>query len=609
MNFKECFFQRFPLHNLKTVVSKPAKENATKAQSIFVPEVLKDKEGDVIAELHYLYHLPILTFYTADPILKAQAQAKLTARYMIDLYDSFIQFLPLAANVKSGEFKVDPIKFVGVEIRRRKLNFDYVEVELHYMLIEFNAYILELNKKAYSGLTHRTFTMDDLKAFLALCDVYKGIGCSAALRTTADKEFEFIRNLDWEPLNRLGDHTLGVMSYTGHGDLNKPQMVFSIGFTPGILGLSVVNDKGLIITLNEATKMKTKRENAKPNAIPQFILARQLIENCVTLEDVEKYLVDHQPATSHILSVMDAYGNYGVFEMLPNVGPFSNDLYHLRRPQFGRLHVSNHFLDDNDNPLKGSEGFDCSFERFKNMGNALSNHEDALRVASSTNVHDSIQTLIFKRQADILKMSLNWSNSYSATAINSITGKLQYTDINLTEEFAIYAQRLAKQGLKGTAMPKIHQNLIRLMQSSHELGSIHPELGYYLSCYYSELVTLHANKNTIDSEINKATVDMLELIDAIQNDRRFNSQEGLSHDKNGFNYEIWGVLVLLAPLLDYRLSFVISVLALAYNYNETLTNYASGKSNELILREKILNEMQKILGDTTNSLTLVSIQK
>lgn len=604
MQFKECFFQRFPLDNLKSVFTKPDKDSTTKARTVFAVDEFKDDNGHIIAEISYLEDLPILTFYTSDPILKAQAQAKLTAKYMIELYNAFMQFLPLVSGIKTKEFKWDPIKFVGEEIRRRQLNFEYVDTELHYMLIEFNAYIVEQNKTAYSGLGLKLFTMDDLKAFLALCDVYKGIGCSAALRMNDSYEYEFIRNLDWEPFNKLANHTLGLMTSTGHEDRSKPQHVFSITFTPGILGLSMVNDKGLIITLNEATKMQTKRENANPNAIPQFILVRQLIENCTTLGEVETYLQTHQPATSHILSIMDREGNFGIFEMLPNKGPFANDLYHLRKPKSNMVHVSNHFLDDNDSPINGSEGFDCSFIRFLDMDFALSYNKSALDIARSTNVHDSIQTLIFSRKGEDLKLKLNWANGYSATAVDPVTHQLNYTEMEINKEFATYAKQSFQQNRALTVMPEIHQHLIQLMQLSHVIGHTHPQLGYDMNEFYSELVTLLVGQKHSESGIHEQIKDMLKLIHSV---RQKNVQFCPQNPQADYSKGLIPSLLLMSPLLGAQTTVVICLCMLAYQNSETLTNCINGKSRITFLREKIANEMQRHLNEVEKPSMSLSI--
>lgn len=604
MQFKECFFQRYPLNNLTSAFVKPVKDRTSKAQCVFKTDSFVDDEGHLIAEIVYLEDLPVIKFYTETPALKAQAQAKLTAKYMVELYNAFMQFLPLASGFKTGEFKYDPIKFVGEEIRRRQLNFEYVDIELHYMLIEFNAYIIEQNKTAYTGLSHKLFTMDDLKSFLALCDVYKGIGCSAALRKTDSGEFEFIRNLDWEPFNKLGNHTLGLMTSTGHEDRSKPQHVFSIGFTPGILGLSMVNDKGLIITLNEATKMQTKRENTNTGAIPQFILVRQLIENCATLDEVEAYLQTHQPATSHLLSIMDATGNFGIFEMLPNKGPFANDLYRVRKPKSNMVHVSNHFLDNNDQAISGTEGFDCSFIRYLDMDFAMLYNKSALDIARSTNVHDSIQTLIFSRKGDDFRLKLNWANGYSATAVDSTTHELNYTEIDINQEFATYANQLCKQKNAFKTMPEIHRNLIELMQLSHEIGHTHPQLGYDINGFYSELVTELVRNACFEEGIHEQTKDMLKLIHGIQ---KLNSPLLPQESKADYSKGLYPGLLLVSPLLGVQTTVVICLCMLVYQNSDELANRIYGKSTLSLFRERCVNELQRLLNDVQKPVESLSI--
>lgn len=577
--YKDKFFTRYPLQNLQNVINKPT--SFIPAKAIFKEDAYFDEDNTKIAELYFLNELPVLKFYTANPMLKAKAQAKLTAKYMVDLYVDFIQFLSPAARVKSGHYATNPIQFVSEEIRRRQLDLSYVEVELHFMLLEFNAYIAEQNTRALPGLSLTPFTMDDLKAFLCLCDVYKGIGCSAALRKT-NEGLEFIRLVDWQPLSVLGNHTLGLMSYTGHEDPEKPQMVFSVGFTPGILGLSMVNDKGLIITLNEATKMDTKRENPNPKAIPQFILVRQLIENCSTIAEVKEYLKTHQPATSHILSIMDAKDNFGIFEMLPNKGPYSKELYHFRSPSLetNSVHVSNHFLDDQDKSIFGSEGFDCSFDRFNRMNTALEKNEDAYHIAYSTNVHDSIQTLIFTKNDKGLFLDLNWSNAYSSSKIAMPKAK-----INIQEEFALYANCKLPKTKIPLEMPEVHHTLIKLMKASHELGFEHPRLGYYLNDYYSELVKdLAINPDNEVYCINGAN-SMLKKANKVQ----INSyQRQTNHQIVTPAFLV--TLPFFLKFLPWEATIGILFMALLYNNRESLTF----KSKRIVLWEKIEAEIEQI---------------
>ena len=497
----QTFNERYPLGPvIKAALDIKPPLESIKASSIFTNKAYYDKEV-LIAEIAHHEDFPILFIYTADPVLKAKAQANLMAKYMVDFYIHFVQFLPLAARAKTNLWTTDPIPFINQEISRRQLDFSYVEHDLHYMLIEFNLAVDDYNQSKTLSLHH--FTIDDLKSMLAFCDVYKGIGCSAAVRqerTDNDQIiYRLIRNLDWLSLDTLGSHTMGLMTRTPHQTDDKPHYIFSVTLTPGIMGLSMANDKGLVITLNEATKMNNKRENPSKNCIPQFVLIKQIIENCSTISDVKHYLETHQPATSHILTVLDAKGGMGIFEMLPNLGPYNQQLYRFRGHEaeelslskISKYHVSNHFLDENGKGIVGSHGFDDSFIRFYNMGQALRDNKKPDEVAKSSNVHDTVQTLIFTADGVGLSMKINWANSYSATAVDSLHQQIHYTEINLTQKFQDFSKQIKGQVATDDNLI-VHEKLIELMTLSHKVGAENPQLTHELNQLYSEL-TLNIN--------------------------------------------------------------------------------------------------------------------
>lgn len=496
----ESFLNRYPLGAvLESIKHSASEREARKAKSIFEEQICTNKEGQVIAEFTKIDDFPLIKFYTADPVLKAEAQAKLTAKYMLDFYISYIQFIPLAARVRSRDLLTDPISFVADEIRRRQLDFSSLEIDLYFLLIAFNKVIDLYNSDKFGPLKIESFTMDQLKALVAMCDIYKGIGCSAALREKMVAEgktaTQLIRNLDWTPLNALGSNTMGLLYPTRHQSADKPNFVFSVTFTPGLIHLSVANDKGLVITLNEATKMHSKRENKKLNAVPQFVLVRQLIENCCSVKEAIEWLKIHPPATSHILTMMDAFGGSGIFELLPNKGVYKHDLYRFRgikeaQSSNGSLvqHTTNHFLKHNKKPLWGSEGFDCSFDRYEKMGVALAQDRPAKYVAQSTNVADTVQTLIFTTMNGKLTLKLNWANGYSASAIDSETNTLRYTHIDLTSEFKKLASQVRAAAIQPVRLSMLDKGLIGLLRSSHSLGYYQPDLGFELSRFCSQLI-------------------------------------------------------------------------------------------------------------------------
>lgn len=513
-------------------------EEPIKAKSIFSNAEYYFDDGIHGASLKHIDHFPILEIYTNDAAKKSEAQIKLTAKYLMRFYLQYIQFLPVAARIKSRKFNIDAKEFTNDEIKRRQLDTSYIDDELHYILKEYNAYVANYNHTAPLYLKINYFTLDDLKGLIALCDVYKGIGCSAAVTTEVDQAGNevhcLIRNLDWLSLQCLGNHTLGFITRTPHTDPKRPRAVFSLGFSIGILGLSLVNDKGLVIAINEATKMDTKRENPKANCIPQFILIRQIAENCTTIAEVKRYLDAHEPATSHILTVMDREGSSGVFEILPNKGDFANHLYRFRGldksvhktnqknkmvPTYSYLrsqHVANHFLDKKLLPILGSEGFACSFNRYFNMQNAIDRGAPPIKIAQSTSGHDSVHTIIVTHENNQVVAKINWANSFSAQAVDSEKNRqLNYSTINLTDIFEKFIEKIALCSKK--PLPDINHKysvdhvLIALMKVAQRVGGYHLKLGKELTKLYSNL-TLELSKNRLP-QLKEITFNEHKILD------------------------------------------------------------------------------------------------
>lgn len=488
-----------------------------KARSTYENSQYKDENGDLVARLMHHQGIPVFECYTNNVALKATAQGTLTAKAMIKFYLEYIQYLPIGARINTGTYFTDPNTWTTAEIKRRELDFSFIETELHYMLKAFNQEIARHNLTAISGLQLPFFSMNDMQVLISLCDVYKGMACSAATYHDDGANY-LVRNLDWTSLCVLGSNTLATITHTKNTDTNKPQAVFSLGFTPGVLGLSMANDKGLVITLNEATKHDTKRENTEKNAIPQFILVRQLIENCTTIAEAKAYLKTHQPATSHILTMMDKEGSHGVFEMLPNKGDYADALFHFRgvdihdhniasqvdspEKKYQNIQVvSNHFLDKTANPIYGSEGFDCSFTRYNNMKAALMNEKSAIEVAQSSSVSDTVHTLIFKAHEEKLSVLINIANAYSAQALDE-NEKLNYSSFDLTslfKEFLTIDDPIKQSNLPDTT---IDDYLLNLFQEAKQHGQTQPKLAQELINLYTALCHDVANQTVIKNYFN-----------------------------------------------------------------------------------------------------------
>lgn len=438
------------------------KFNIPKEPTFRAKDVFKNattSENDIqLANLTHYDDFPVLEIYTSDTEKKAQSQMRLLAPYMNQFYLEYVQFLLTATQLLSGLWYKEPVKYTNSEIARRQLDLSSVEIELSHLLIEYNNYVDNYNKNTPHLLQQNHLTLEDFKALVCFCDVYKGIGCSTAVETeklpSGEKVNRLMRNLDWRSLGALGKQSLAVLYPTAHNQTDKPRAVLSIGLTPGLFGLTLVNDRGLVIAVNEVCRMKTKRENTAAHAIPQLLLPRLLIENCSSVEEIKEYLKTHHPASSHIISAIDATGNGGVFEMLPNEGKFADQDYRFRGydqpknnkfPTFFHAHATNHFLDENGKPVMSSRVSDRSLKRYDDMEAALERHDTPIKVAQSANAYDTVQSMVFTHTDNQFKLDINIADAFGAKAINPDKNEVSFTSIDLTKTFSDFLQKVANR--------------------------------------------------------------------------------------------------------------------------------------------------------------------
>ena len=450
-------------------------------------------DGTKIATMSHIDGLPVFASYTTDRKLQAESMALMTMQQFFDFFDNYLQFLPNVLNDlnEKNNIKAHPITHVRNEFRNRQLNTSYVDKEL-YVLHGIIMDEVERARRGESNFNVPTFLLEnnleltDVLAMLVFADVYKGIdGCSAAVREVNyganDKRgTQLIRNLDWASLGVLGSNTFAKLLPTRYFQKNpdKPQAIFSITVTPGIMDLSIANDKGLVITLNEVCTMESKRENSSRYAIPQFILIREIAENCSTINEVLAYIDRRQPATSHILSVMDASGNGGILEMLSTdenykyrpykfrsledsdeyVGrasrdadkDFRSDKARAKQKNYGKHVVAtNDFRNTSNEQIEGSSVWDCSEPRYQNLTKALNEQRSSKDAARACVSSDTVQSMRFTslNNAEELKVTVTWGNNYAAPKRTFLFGEQafhdKFTRINLRELFDYYLDKLA----------------------------------------------------------------------------------------------------------------------------------------------------------------------
>lgn len=170
-----------------------------------------------------------------------------------------------------------------------------------------------------------------------VADLTSGLGCSTLI---VEKERSktgspiFGRNFDWLPTKGLTDHTL-VVVYKGGGK----RAFAAITITPITGVISGMNDAGLCLTINEIRLRQSKDKSAfNWKGTPLLFLFRQVLEECTSVAEAEKFLRSVPRTTSCCMTLCDK--NDGVvFEMTP-------DNLEVRPAVNGVACATNHFRTD-----------------------------------------------------------------------------------------------------------------------------------------------------------------------------------------------------------------------------------------------------------------------
>jgi hypothetical protein len=188
---------------------------------------------------------------------------------------------------------------------------------------------LELEAAAKASGTER----DQFIVINTAYDIIKISGCSTLVvapekSTTAAPLFG--RNLDFFLIANVNEYSL-VTIYR-----SKSKHAFaSIGF-PGIIGcVSGMNDAGLSLAGNEVTSANDGSPKYDLKGTPLVLALRQILEECTTVEETEKFLRSMRRSSTINLTVCDKKGGV-VFEITPK-----NVI--ARRPEEGILACTNHF--------------------------------------------------------------------------------------------------------------------------------------------------------------------------------------------------------------------------------------------------------------------------
>ncbi len=358
------------------------------------------------SRLWYEGDLPILMIGTADPKEKGRLLGQHTGVNFLSLWDRYFLFITYAMRYIRRDYFSNPLAFIRKEMERLQLQMP------PFLLAEMEGFLEALKKP---------FPLDDLKAMFVFGDIYKGLsGCSAAVRP-----FELMRNFDWYSMGLLGESTLLILCPVRQPRQGGPKKVLSITFPPCLFSPSLANDSGFVVIINEATKMATKRNIS--GGYPQLLLLRELAEHCTTVEEALDFISRHPPAASHLVAMMDKTGDGAVVQMLPTG---SEELFTVRRLTDSFILMTNHYLDDNGNMIRGSEAIASSEPRFLAMEKALMEHKPPREVLAAANCLVTMHSMIFRHQEGQFLLDFNYDNFYAGSINN------KFTSLNLTKLFS-----------------------------------------------------------------------------------------------------------------------------------------------------------------------------
>lgn len=479
----------------KSALRKQSFGAVNQMHSVHVPQqYVVNKQ--VVAEITLIDHLPVLQVYTDNRQLAAHAIAALTAENFLLFYRDYMRFLPQLLGLTDA----DKIQNYKNEIIAR-LDFSYVHNELLAYCAEINKLLAnyrfqQRTKELPEDLRARDLTVVDLQMLLSMNDLRKGLDAGSSVVRTVKKNsifcgMQLIHTVDLPTLGVMGEHSLAIIRYTHHyrKDSDRPQKTFSQTFTPGLGSYSISNDQGLVITRNEATKSTSCRKSEN-KGIPESILIQELAENCISVEEVMEYLRERTPATSHLLTLMDASGHAGVLEILPlaneedrkgnrlayfrcislpheplvTEADYANDAAILRtfygdevidtsrlskkamqkQKSYGNyVHATNHFVMSThigsgyvNEPLMGSLTRPSSLDRYRHMQRVIDSQASSKYVSATACSEDTAQAMRFYYDiaTQNLKVTMTWGNRACADAKK----RDLYSRVDITQTFEIF---------------------------------------------------------------------------------------------------------------------------------------------------------------------------
>lgn len=357
----------------------------------------------LIAELYYDGDLPILAMHSTDPEECGRALGDLLFNAIVEFDHVYGPPFKIALRA-SSRILTEPEAHITDTITSWDFYYpDWCMGELRGICEVYNELLEEVNE------THRlkikTVNLEHLRAITTATDVYKGVGriaCSAALRRDSSGEIELYRNLDWGSLGILGRCTLLIVRRLDNAGDSGPRATLSVAIPPGHFAISMLNDRGLFITLNEVSTMQNKRHAV--GGMPEGLLIRDIVRSCTTLEEVIAYLEEQPAASPHSLTVRDAHGNGAIIQILPAESREPFTVRPLESQDW--IAVTNHHYDQGGELIDGSQSSKSSEFRYEALAQALLEGRSGQEALVAANAPDTLHAMTYSYNPNTGKMEL-----------------------------------------------------------------------------------------------------------------------------------------------------------------------------------------------------------
>lgn len=306
--------------------------------------------------IKYIEGQPVLTLNTSDPEEMGEAQGYLLGDAIEKIIFDVLKPMIFTSSILVGDFS-------GKQLKEGLQSVSIPEAfnkELKAMAKGYKKYCEE------KGIAFYDFT-NDLYVAHKFADVYKAIGAqrlfgvrifSAVGCTTVVQRINnslFVsRTLDWPTFGKGGSQMLLRKHKTNLGEEVTTHTM------PGVIH-ALTGKRKLEVIINELGI--TSRSGT-----PYGLIARQVVEQCDTLDDARKFIIAEQPASSCHLTVIDhANKTASNFQFHVTNEPFVERSIEKHNP----LIVTNHAVDDNGETIPGTIADASSHERFKKVQLAL----------------------------------------------------------------------------------------------------------------------------------------------------------------------------------------------------------------------------------------------